>query len=104
MVIGRRPRNQYRVFFSHSHQDRWIATQRVKLIEQTGGGQVKAFPDEKDLEAGQSIQDSIRKEIARCDEFVVLLSPNSKDRPWVLIEIGAARQPILNDFDQYLSQ
>ena len=63
------------------------------------------------------------------DEFVVLLSRYSKDRPWVLIEMGAAwglRKPIvaiidkiapkempdivnaykaidLNDFDQYLT-
>jgi len=68
--------------------------------------------------------------IEKCDEFVVLLSRYSKDRPWVLIEMGAAwglRKPIiaiidkigpnempdivspykaidLNDFDQYINQ
>jgi len=91
----------YRVFLSHSDKDRWIAK-----------------------------PDSVRNGIEKCDEFVVLLSRYSKDRPWVLIEIGAAwglRKPIiaiidkigpkempdilnpykaidLNDFDQYISQ
>ena len=129
--MGRRnPRQQYDVFFSHSHKDRWIAKQCVRLIEEGGRGGVRAFLDEKDIEAGQSIADSVRTAIENCDEFVVLLSPHSKERPWVLIEMGAAwglQKPIiaiidkigpneipdivspykavdLNDFDQYLNQ
>ncbi len=88
------------------------------------------FLDEKDIEAGESIADSIRTSIEQCDEFIVLLSRYSKDRPWVLIEMGAAwglRKPIiavidkvgpkempdiispykatdLNDFDAYVDQ
>jgi hypothetical protein len=48
------------------------------------------FLDENDIQIGQSIPDTVRSSIERCDEFVVLLSPYSKDRPWVLLEIGAA--------------
>ncbi|MGA2591982.1 MAG: toll/interleukin-1 receptor domain-containing protein [Bryobacteraceae bacterium] len=115
---------------SHSHKDRWIAKQCARLIEEAGKERVQVFLDEKDIEAGQSIADSVRTGIEGCDEFVVLLSQYSKDRPWVLIEMGAAwglRKPIiavidkigpnempdiisplkaidLNDFDQYLTQ
>jgi hypothetical protein len=118
------------VFFSHSHKDRWIAAQCVRLIEEKGKGLVHVFLDAKDIDAGEQIADSIRTSIQECDEFVVLLSPYSKDRQWVLIEMGAAwglEKPIvaiidkigpqempdivspykaldLNDFDQYLSQ
>src|SRR5260370_9812489 len=130
MVTKRNPQAHYRVFISHCHQDRWIAKQCVRLIEEGGAGRIQAFLDEKDIQGGQSIAGSIRTSIQGCDEFVVLLSPYSKDRPWVLIEVGAAwglGKPIiaivdkvgpkelpdimnlnkalsLNDFDQYLSQ
>ncbi len=120
----------YHVFLSHSHLDRWIAKQCAQLIEKAAKPYAKVFLDEKDIEGGQSIPDSVRTAIERCDEFVVLLSPYSKDRPWVLIEMGAAwglRKRIiaimdkvgpeempdiispykaidLNDFDQYVKQ
>jgi hypothetical protein len=32
----------------------------------------------------------LREEINLADEFLVLLTPNSVHRPWVLLEIGAA--------------
>ncbi len=100
------------------------------MIEEAGNPHVEVFFDEKDIEGGQSIPDSVRSGIEKCDEFVVLLSRYSKDRPWVLSEMGAAwglREPIiaiidkvgpkempdilspskaidLNDFDQYIDQ
>lgn len=118
------------MFLSHAHKDRWIAKQCAGLIEEAGSPHVHVFFDEKDIEGGQSIPDSVRSGIEKCDEFVVLLSRYSKDRPWVLIEMVAAwglRKPIiaivdkvgpkempdilspfkaidLNDFDQYVDQ
>jgi hypothetical protein len=63
----------------------------AQIIEKRGKKcKVRAFLDEKDIEGGDSIPGSIRKNIRKCNEFLVLLSRNSKDRPWVLIEIGAA--------------
>jgi hypothetical protein len=129
-VVKRKSRVDYRVFLSHSHKDRWIARQCARLIEEAAKPHVEVFFDEKDIEGGQPIPDSIRMGIEKCDEFVVLLSRYSKDRPWVLIEVGAAwglRKPIvaivdkigpkempdilnpykaidLNDFDQYINQ
>jgi hypothetical protein len=93
----------YRVFLSHAHKDRWIAKQCARLIEEAGRPHVKVFFDEKDIEGGQSIPDSVRTGIEKCDEFVVLLSRDSKDRPWVLIEMGAAwglRRPIIAIIDK----
>ena len=130
MAAKTRSRKQYFVFVSHSAKDRWIAKQVASLIEKTGGYGVKTFLDEKDIEGGEAIPDSIRRSIRECNEFLVLLSRYSIDRPWVLIEMGAAwglRKYIvaiidkvtpeempdiispykaidLNDFDKYLDQ
>lgn len=91
---------------------------------------VKTFLDEKDIEGGESIAESIRKNIQECDEFIALMTRYSVARPWILIEIGAAwglqkrivtiidkvspdempdittayKAIDLNDFDEYLEQ
>jgi hypothetical protein len=79
------------VFISHSTKDRWIAKQIANVIEEKGRPyEIKTFLDEKDIEGGESIPESIRRNIQDCSEFLVLLSRYSIDRPWVLIEIGAA--------------
>jgi hypothetical protein len=84
-------KKSYSVFLSHSTKDRWIAKQMANLIEERGREYgVKVFLDEKDIEGGESIPESIRKNIQDCSEFLVLLSPYSIDRPWVLIEMGTA--------------
>ena len=102
-VVKKKPGMDYRVFLSHSHKDRWIAKQCARLIEEAAKPHVEVFFDEKDIEGGQSIPDSVRTGIEKCDEFVVLLSRYSKDRPWVLIEMGAAwglRKPIIAIIDK----
>jgi nucleoside 2-deoxyribosyltransferase len=84
-------RKRYLVFVSHSEKDGWIARQIAAQIERKclryG---VKTFLYEKHIAGGEAIPDSIRNNIQQCDEFLVLLSRYSIDRPWVLIEMGAA--------------
>lgn len=61
------------------------------LIEEKGREWgIKTFLDEKDIDGGDSIPESIRINIQKCDEFLLLLSRYSVNRPWVLIELGAA--------------
>lgn len=81
----------YTVFISHSTKDRFIARQVAGLIQEAGRERgIETFLDEKDIEFGGSIPERIRQEIRDCGELLVLLSEYSVDRPWVLIEIGAA--------------
>lgn len=81
----------YTVFISHSTKDKWVARQISKAIEESDSkGRTKTFMDEKDIETGDSIPDSIRKNIKECDEFLILLTKDSVRRPWVLVELGAA--------------
>jgi hypothetical protein len=44
---------------------------------------VRTFLDEVDLEGGDRIPEA-------CQEFVILLSPHSITRQWVLVELGGA--------------
>jgi hypothetical protein len=77
----------YRVFVSHSTYDKWVARILCEKVEVLGA---VAFRDDRDIEGGDAIPDSIRDEIERSDEVLVLLSPQSIQRPWVLVEIGMA--------------
>lgn len=79
------------MFISHSTKDRFIARQVSNLIEDKGRDRgLQTFLDEKDIEFGDSIPEEIREAIRDCEELVVLISEYSIDRPWVLVEIGAA--------------
>jgi len=76
----------YRVFVSHASTDKWIATVLCEKIESAGAS---TFRDDRDIESGDDIPDEIRTEMLRSRELVVLLSPDSVNRPWVLLEAGA---------------
>ena len=118
---------EYLVFISHSSKDRWIARQMARLIEEQG---IQTFLDEKDIQGGDLISETIRKKIQECDELLVLLNSYSAESDWVKFEIGAAwvlrkrivpivdnvsaeQMPVLpeqvqavdlNDFDNYLEK
>jgi hypothetical protein len=77
-----------KVFISHSSTDRWIARQ---ICHQLEAMEIEAFLDEKDIETGDSINDSIQAHLADCDEILLLLSPASLKSDWVLIELGGAK-------------
>jgi hypothetical protein len=62
----------------------------MKEMEGLGKARIDVFLDEKNIEAGRPIANEVREAIERCDEGVVLLSPNSKGREWVLMEMGGA--------------
>jgi hypothetical protein len=63
----------FRVFVSHATVDKWLATTLC----------------EKDIEGGDEIPDRIRRELIKSDELLILATPLSVQRPWVLLEAGA---------------
>lgn len=79
-------RRKHRVFVSHATADKWIAKVFCEKIEAVG---VSTFRDDKDIKAGDDIPEEIRREINRCDELLVLFTPESVDRAWVIFEVGA---------------
>lgn len=119
----------YQVFLSHATADKWVAKVLCEKIEATGAA---TFRDDRDIRGGDDIPEEIRRQIKQSREMVVLLTPQSVNRQWVTLEIGAswgtsrrrritlvmyhvAVDPIpamikekkaipLNDFDQYLNE
>lgn len=77
-----------KIFISHATADRWAARRISKEIEDCGA---TTFLDEKDIETEESIDDAISKNLADCDEVLVLLSPASIKSEWVLVEVGGAK-------------
>jgi hypothetical protein len=84
---GNRKTREYQVFLSHATADKWLAKTLCEKIEETGA---TTFRDDRDIAGGDDIPDEIRKNISQSRELLVLLSPESVDRPWVLLEVGAA--------------
>lgn len=85
-----RASRELKASFSHSHGDRWIAGRCVKLIEESGKIRCSVFLDERNLTPGDLLIAEIHKQISGCDLFFILLTPESKTREWVMIELGAA--------------
>ena len=79
--------NSYQVFVSHATLDKWIAKTICEKIESVGA---TTFRDDRDIDGGDDIPESIKTAIQRSSEFVVLITPTSWDRAWVLIEVGVA--------------
>jgi len=77
----------YQVFVSHATGDKWIARAVCEKIEGTGA---TTFRDDRDIRGGDDIPEEIRRQIKQSKEMVVLLTPESVDRRWVTLEVGAA--------------
>ena len=75
------------MFVSHATADKWIATTFCEKIDVLGASR---FRDDRDINGGDDIPEEIRRQIKVSRELVILLTPESIDRPWILLEVGAA--------------
>ncbi len=79
--------SEYRIFFSHGGDDTFVVREFLKpKVEQSGA---IVFLDAGRIEYGEDFRQTILLELERCDELIVLLTPSSVRRPWVIAEIGA---------------
>jgi hypothetical protein len=81
------PARPYQVFVSHATADKWLARVVCEKMEAVGA---KTFRDDRDIQGGDDIPEEIRRQIKLSSEIVILLTPESFDRRWVLLEVGAA--------------
>lgn len=77
----------YQVFVSHATADKWLARMLCEKIESTGA---TTFRDDRDIDGGDDIPEEIRRQIKQSKEIIVLLTPESVERVWVTLEVGAA--------------
>jgi TIR domain len=83
----RNSQRSYQVFVSHATADKWLATIICHKLEEAGA---TTFRDDRDINGGDDIPDRLRHEIMRSREMLVLVTPESINRPWVLLEVGGA--------------
>jgi hypothetical protein len=50
----------------------------------------ETFRDDRDIDGGASIPETIKAKIRQCSELLVLLTPESIHRDWIKLEIGMA--------------
>lgn len=77
----------YQVFVSHATSDKWLAKTICEKIELAGA---TTFRDDRDIDGGDDIPETIRLQIKQSQEMIVLLTPESVGRQWVVLEVGAA--------------
>jgi len=77
----------YRLFFSHGGDDTFIVKEFLKPKVESSGANV--FLDAGRLDYGDDFRETIFIELAQAEELLVLLTPSSIRRPWVVAEIGA---------------
>lgn len=52
---------------------------------------IKAFVSEKDIVAGEDVQNEIINKICECDKLIICFTKENKKSPWLLFEAGYAR-------------
>lgn len=78
---------EYRVFLSHSSQDRWICEVMREKIEAKG---LHVWLDAFDLPGGANVKTRIREGVQSSDECLILLSPPAARSIWVIHEASLA--------------
>ena len=78
---------EFDVFISYAAGDSPIADELRNDLEKNG---LKCFMAEKDIQVATEWQESIRTALVGSKRVLVLLTPRSISRPWVLMETGAA--------------
>jgi len=81
------PSLEFDVFISYATGDSAVADELRNDLERNG---LRCFMAEKDIQVAAEWQDSIRAALIGSKQILVLLTPRSINRPWVLMETGAA--------------
>jgi hypothetical protein len=74
-------------FVCHASEDKQLAR---RIAEDFHGNGIETFFDEWEIAPGDSIRQKIDAGLGKCTHFVVLLTPNSINKPWVNVEIDGA--------------
>ena len=75
------------VFISYSNSDETLASEIARMLKDAG---VSSFLAARDIKGGDTWEPAIRQALRACQEQLLLLTPNSVDSTWVMIEAGAA--------------
>ncbi|QKE93604.1 toll/interleukin-1 receptor domain-containing protein (plasmid) [Lichenicola cladoniae] len=83
------------VLISHAHDERLLAEAWKALLSTVSQGAIAPWyssdrqPD-GGMQIGEEWREHLRREIQKTDYILAVLSPQSRDRPWILYECGLA--------------
>ncbi len=80
MAANRKTTKKPRVFISHSHRDRHIATQLQRILEKNHG---ETYLDQDQIQAGDVLPDRLIKGIKWCDICLLIWSGAAATSTWV---------------------
>ena len=87
-VLSQVENPNHQVFISHSSEDTWVARQLAGHVQQCGAS---CFLDEADIEHGDDFDETLASAAKSSNELLLLLTPWSKQRPYIWIEVGMFR-------------
>lgn len=80
----------YNVFLSHSAKDQDMANRIHTDLQRDRPPSLEVYYAPKSTESGKQWKSQLRDALNNCSELVVLLSQESLNSNWVMLEIGAA--------------
>ncbi|MEL7675364.1 MAG: toll/interleukin-1 receptor domain-containing protein, partial [Chloroflexota bacterium] len=89
----------YTIFVSHTRQDKKIAEQIKKIINDAFSGHIQLYLAAHELSPGTAWKDEIKRRLDSCDAIFSVISPRSLHKPWIYIEWTAFW---LNDKRSYI--
>jgi hypothetical protein len=87
MMIDITKKKEFDVFISYFSGDQYFAR---KIAGDLQNRDLHVWRDEGEIDVGDSISDKIQEALKRCFTFIIILSPDALNRPWVKEELRAA--------------
>ena len=80
-----------KIFISWSKRNSMEFALKTKALLESIDPSIEAFLSEKDINAGEDIQEKIISNIIECDKLILCFTKENKMSPWLLFEAGYAR-------------
>jgi hypothetical protein len=78
-----------KIFFSHASEDKPLVEQVLLRVEKRFP-EIKGWLDKYEILGGDDLIETVHAGIESSDKFLIFLSPNSIDKPWVRTELRKA--------------
>lgn len=80
-----------KIFISWSKKNSMEFALKTKALLENIDPSIEAFLSEKDINAGEDVQEKIISNIIECDKLILCFTKENKMSPWLLFEAGYAR-------------
>jgi len=76
----------YTIFISYTNQDKRIAEEVKKVINNAYQGHIQFYLAAHDLAPGREWKDEIKERLNGCNAIISIITPRSISKPWIYIE------------------